>query len=90
MTRGRRRGRVGIARACRLEIQVGRDHVTAVEDERNASIRRGIYTSAYPLATRIALSEAFDTPTLEEFLDSVEPTKLRRARVWVEQWRQYD
>src|SRR5438874_4717883 len=35
---------------CRLEIQVGQDHVTAVEDGRNASIRRGIYTSAYPLA----------------------------------------
>lgn len=39
---------------CRLEIRVGTRTVTAVEDSRSSTIRRSVYTSAYPLAEWIA------------------------------------
>lgn len=39
---------------CRLELRVQGRAVTAVEDARTNSMRRGIYTSAYPLAEWIA------------------------------------
>lgn len=39
---------------CRLEIVVDGHPVTAVEDRRTSAIRRGVYTSAYPLAEWIA------------------------------------
>lgn len=35
---------------CRLEIQVQGQFVTAVDDARTGAMRRGVYTSAYPLA----------------------------------------
>ena len=39
---------------CRLEIRVADRIVTAVEDRRTSSMRRAVYTSAYPLAEWIA------------------------------------
>ncbi len=39
---------------CRLEVRVAGRVVSAVEDERTSSMRRAIFTSAYPLAEWIA------------------------------------
>ena len=39
---------------CRLQVQVEGRYVSAVEDRRTSSMRRGVYTSAYPLAEWIA------------------------------------
>jgi len=39
---------------CRLELTLGEQTVTTVEDRRTASVRRGVYTSAYPLAEWVA------------------------------------
>lgn len=39
---------------CRLQVQVEGRYVTAVDDHRTGSMRRGIYTSAYPLAEWVA------------------------------------
>lgn len=39
---------------CRLQIRVEGRFVTAVEDTRTDALRRGVYTSAYPLAEWIA------------------------------------
>jgi hypothetical protein len=39
---------------CRLELVVAGRRVTTVQDRRSASVRQGVYTSAYPLAEWIA------------------------------------
>jgi hypothetical protein len=39
---------------CRLRINVNGTSVTSVEDTRTRNLRRGVYSSAYPLAEWIA------------------------------------
>lgn len=39
---------------CRMEVQVEGRYASAVEDQRTSSMRRGVYTSAYPLAEWVA------------------------------------